>query len=528
MSFHFRSRTISSTTRKMRSLRCCSLSMPILMPWSNDEPPDNVSSLAMVGYTAFRWVTQIDPLWNAYLLGLVLSLADKIEQARVSLDQEVVFSYRYQPDDEKHHLFADKAWREFNLRSVDLASRHSHVIACDISDFYARIYHHRLENALLGLKTGDDIPRRIIRILSLFSQGTSYGLPVGGQAARLLSELLLNRVDRLLLAEGVTFCRFADDYHLFTNSREDAYDALRFLTEKLLQNEGLTLQRAKTRILDAKDFLSGSAFATNDDDSLGGEKPPDPAAEGDTNPEDKQAQRSFLALSLRYDPYSPTAEDDYADLKAQIERFDVVGMLARELSKSRIHSTLARRLIQAIRYLDGQAKEGAARSLIDNIETLAPVYPNVMRALAKTFDDFGADTRAYISTCVRDMLNKQRHYAIVPVNMCYSVGILSREHSEETERLFAQIYESSPPFVQRDIMLAMGRWGAAWWLSDRRPHFAQMHPWVQRAFLVSSYSLGDEGKFWRRKMAKRHSQFNALLLDWSKERFDTPGWVIPF
>src|ERR1700737_1588181 len=33
-------------------------------------PPTNNSALAPVGYSGFRWATQIDPLWNAYFLGL--------------------------------------------------------------------------------------------------------------------------------------------------------------------------------------------------------------------------------------------------------------------------------------------------------------------------------------------------------------------------------------------------------------------------------------------------------------------------
>ena len=67
----------------------------------------------------------------------------------------------------------------------------------------------------------------------------------------MLSELLLHPLDKLLLAEGIAFCRYADDYHLFTDSQEAGFDALRFLSEKLVQNLGLTLQRAKTRLLSA-------------------------------------------------------------------------------------------------------------------------------------------------------------------------------------------------------------------------------------------------------------------------------------
>src|SRR5947209_8349558 len=61
-------------------------------------PPSNYSALAAVGYTGFRWATQLDPLWNAFFLGLVLSIADDIEAARIPKDRNTIFSYRYRWD----------------------------------------------------------------------------------------------------------------------------------------------------------------------------------------------------------------------------------------------------------------------------------------------------------------------------------------------------------------------------------------------------------------------------------------------
>lgn len=480
--------------------------------WLDDEPLENASALAMVGYTAFRWTTQLDPLWNAYLLGLVLSLGDEIERARVPRSQEVVFSYRFDPQGTR--LFTDEAWKDFNLRSVHLAEEHSHIVVCDISDFYARVYHHRLENALLGLKTGSDTPKRIIRILTMFSQGTSYGLPVGGPAARILSELLLTRVDQLLLAEGITYCRFADDYHLFSDSRETAYEALLTLTDKLLHNEGLTLQKAKTRLLSGADYRRASLFVDNRE------------FDGIETTEREEAQRRFLSLSLRFDPYSPTAKEDYEALKEQVEAFDIVGMLARELSKTQIHPSLARRLLNAIRFLDPTAKNGAARSLIENIETLGPVFSNVMRALGDGFSEFDETTKEYVSQQVREMIARQRYYVMVPVNLAYAVRLLAHDGSEDTQRLFAKLYDAADPFIQRDIMLAMGSWQAEWWLSDQKRQYSQMHPWVRRAYLVCSYMLGDEGSHWRRRMAGRLSPLDKITRKWASERSQEPKWRI--
>ncbi|MBK8286411.1 MAG: RNA-directed DNA polymerase [Ahniella sp.] len=116
------------------------------------------------------------------------------------------------------------------------------MILCDISDFYSRIYHHRVENALKWLNVKPDVVKRIVEVLQVFSGTVSYGLPVGGPASRLLAEISLNSVDKLLRGEGIRFCRFVDDYRIFCDSKEEAYQRLIFLSEKLF-NEGLSLQK---------------------------------------------------------------------------------------------------------------------------------------------------------------------------------------------------------------------------------------------------------------------------------------------
>ena len=91
--------------------------------------------LATVGYTGFRWVTQIDPLWNAYFLGLVIAAGDDIEAVRLSLAKETVFSYRFDWNDAEKTVF-DKSvgWVEFQKMSVERARDSQYVLACDISD----------------------------------------------------------------------------------------------------------------------------------------------------------------------------------------------------------------------------------------------------------------------------------------------------------------------------------------------------------------------------------------------------------
>jgi len=59
-------------------------------------PPDVIETLSQVGYTGFRWASQIEPFWNAYYLACVIKLADDIESARLPEEAQTTFSYRFQ------------------------------------------------------------------------------------------------------------------------------------------------------------------------------------------------------------------------------------------------------------------------------------------------------------------------------------------------------------------------------------------------------------------------------------------------
>jgi Reverse transcriptase (RNA-dependent DNA polymerase) len=195
----------------------------------------------------------------------------------------------------------------------------------------------------------------------------------GGPAARILSELVLNQIDRLLELEGIVFCRFADDFHIFCKSNEDAYARLIFLSEKLLRNQGLQLQKSKTRIMSSAEFIATNPLTSND-------------GTGDAAPSEDRA-KGLMQLSLRFDPYSATKTEDYATLKAEIERFDILGLLREELLKSRIHIGLSRKIVSAVKYLDSKARDDAITTMVDNAELLYPIFSSVLTVARSVFGD---------------------------------------------------------------------------------------------------------------------------------------------
>ncbi len=472
-------------------------------------PPAHEAALAPVNYSGFRWATQIDPLWNLYFLALVLSISDDIEAARLPASENCIFSYRYKWDAASGDLFDERYnWRGFMERSLVYAKSHKFVVACDISEFYPRLGHHRLENALLQLAVRDDTPSRIMAFLANFSNTNSFGLPIGGPAARILSELVLNQIDRLLRTEGIAFCRFADDFHIFSDSNENAYAGLIFLSEKLLRNQGLQLQKSKTRITSSAEFVATSPIRIDEE----GGRSVDPA-----NPEKQERARGLMQLSLRFDPYSPTKDTDYAALKAEIERFDILGLLRDELLKSRVHISLARKIITAVKYLDFKARDDAITTLIDNGELLYPIFAGVLTVAKSVFDDLSQPAQDHVHKKVVDLVESSSHVLRVDLNLAFAIRLISCRHSPEAEAALAKIYKrsTSSTLLRRDIILTMAKWKNWYWLSDLRANFRSLSPAERRAFIVASYALRDEGRHWRQHTSNEFTPLEHLVQEWA-------------
>jgi hypothetical protein len=483
----------------------------------NVDTTTGVSAMAPVGYLGFRWATQLDPLWNAYLLALVIELGPAIEAARVS--SEVVHSHRFDAGAEDAMIFVRDGYLAYEQASLETAQDFEWIVVTDIADFYPRVYHHRLDNALAEVAGGSDLRWRILQLLGRWSNGASYGLPVGGPAARLLSELVLNRTDRLLQLKGRRFHRYADDYRLYATSKEDAHRALAELSELLLRNEGLALSKHKTRLMTRAEFVSTLDRDGHDDDT--------DVDLSDEQRDRRRRARELLGLTLRYDPYSPTAVADYEALKEAVERIDIVDLFMVELSKPRIDPRLTRRLLRALDAAEPSAKGQVCTSLVQNLDLLAPLVPQVLQAIRRVLADIEPALAAEARQKLAVQLDDRSHVFELGVNRSFVVRVLADDPDRTYEAQLATLYDTSPAFIQRDIVLAMARWHSTYWLSDKKTQYDSMHPWVKRAFLMSSYVLGDEGSYWRGSIRSRLSPFDQETRDWVAERVQLDGWEIP-
>lgn len=482
--------------------------------WRTQYPVLSDRLLAAVGYVGFRSATQIDPIWNAYLLALVIELGPDIERARIPVDRNRVFSYRFAIDAAESTLF-DRAigWAAFQKYALQQAKDYAYVLSTDISDFYSRVYHHRIENALgQATASGEAARRAKVLVSDLALGGVSYGLPIGGNAARLLAELLLNRTDSLLSAKDIPFCRFVDDYYIFANSEEEARRAVVYVSELLLTHEGLSLQRGKTRIMPREEFLRASPVA----------ELPAPDAEAEAH-----AHR-FLKLRLTYDPYSPTADDDYERLRAELEKFDIVGMLARELRKTRVDEALVRQLTKSVRYLEEGLRDAAVESLVKNLEVLYPLIPTVVLVIRSLLGSLSEGLKDKLFPRLREMITSGSYVFLVPANLAYALRLLVHDPSEETDALLTRLYaQAQSMLLKRDLILCLARRHVDYSVADILKRYATLTPWEKRALIPASYVLKDEGRHWRTGVRDTLSRVDREFLSWVGKKNHGKAWDIP-
>lgn len=205
----------------------------------------------------YRKCAIVDIYDEIIYLTLVLSIASKIENMRIRTPLNKVFSYRFISNDNSGKLF-DKKYNYSTFKSATLEKSRKEeykvIVECDIANFYDRLNIHRVESVLRSNpKIDEDVIYIINELLLYWANRDSYGLPVGSNASRILAESALIEVDNYLISKGIEFCRFVDDYRIFSKDAIEAHKNLALLTARL-SKEGIFLNTQKTRIRDISEF----------------------------------------------------------------------------------------------------------------------------------------------------------------------------------------------------------------------------------------------------------------------------------
>ena len=126
-------------------------------------------------------------------------------------------SYGFRPGRSAHQAVAQA--------QCYVAEGYNYVVDIDLEKFFDRVNHDILM-ARVAARISD---KRLLRLIRAFLNAgvmedglvgpTDEGAPQGGPLSPLLSNLVLDELDRELTRRGLRFCRYADDCNIYVRSR---------------------------------------------------------------------------------------------------------------------------------------------------------------------------------------------------------------------------------------------------------------------------------------------------------------------
>ena len=175
------------------------------------------------------------------LLGIPTVLDRLIQQAIAQVLQEIWdpsfsnSSFGFRPGKSQHKAI-------FRARH-HLASGYGYTVDMDLSKFFDRVNHDRLMSRL-AIKTKDKRVLKLIRkyltagtMISGVVTFSTEGTPQGGPLSPLLSNIVLDELDKELERRELRFVRYADDFVIYLKSKRAAQRVMesikRFITVKL-------------------------------------------------------------------------------------------------------------------------------------------------------------------------------------------------------------------------------------------------------------------------------------------------------
>lgn len=315
-----------------------------------------------------------------------------------------------------------------------------------------------------------------------------------------------------MISNRIRYVRFVDDYYIFANSLEESHSRLSFLTDKLMRNEGLSLQKHKTQIISNVEFIN---LIKN-------------RVKGEGEDRGSKEKARFMSLPIKYDPYSPNAKVDYDKIKDSLKDFNILSLLNEELQKSKIHQQFSKRLIQSLDIAENDVVSEAFKIIVQKYQILYPIFPIIMIAAFKNFYRLNKDVKKLILDSIVGLFTKKSHIIQNDLNVAYAIRIIGLEPTYKNELFLVKLYERTKSELIKSICLQiMIRWKKHYFISDLRTQFSSMKYWQRRMFIIGSFILTDEGEHWRRNNNKNFSNIEQIIKQWADNNFKKQNWLMP-
>jgi RNA-directed DNA polymerase len=182
------------------------------------------------------------------------SVADRVVQQALVQKMTPMFeplfadcSFGYRPG-RSPHMAMRKVWREINEGNL-------WILDADLRSYFDKIDQERL----VGLIAEEISDGRVLRLIRSFLEAgvivdgawepTKTGVPQGGVASPLWSNIYLTPFDHAMTKAGYRLTRWADDFVIVCRTRQEAEAALATARAFLHERLGVSLHPEKTRIV---------------------------------------------------------------------------------------------------------------------------------------------------------------------------------------------------------------------------------------------------------------------------------------
>lgn len=429
------------------------------------DPVGAIEALGPKSRFGFRIAHQLPLVDTILLLAAVIEIGPQIEDHRQPSEENSAFAYRFKPDG-NGSIFRDartfKDWLKFQIGFIQGNLKIRQIVTTDISDFYARINFHRLENLLGDAASSENgAVRYIKKHIKFIRAKQSFGLPVGGSAARLLAELVLVDTDSALKNDGRLFTRFVDDFRIFLRADEDPYDALALLAEQLGIGEGLSLNVAKTRVETRSEYLDRLKHLISD-----------------VSEEAEGAALDALTSGLYFDD-----EPDLDELQA-LKQMNLLGFLQEEVGKDAYDMGRIKVIFRALKL--AKPPEAIAY-LSDNFEELV-VFAKEVTLLMQELEKENPDCFSSLTVPVIKSITRPPSSSVQLIRTwlleLFVRGIVPLNATDLKE--FSQL---SSPLDRRQLHLIRGRIGNKTDFRKAKTAFGQLSATEQISFVWGASCL---------------------------------------
>ncbi|WP_138516521.1 RNA-directed DNA polymerase [Limnobacter alexandrii] len=443
---------------------------------------------------SYRQATQLDPQDSIILSALVYQFGQQIENLR--LDARRVFSYRFNPTPDEGLYSNKNAWNNFWTAADRGAAKYSHILYCDVADFYNQVYHHTVENQLIAAELPNQAIKWIVGLLESTTAGVSRGVPVGPHPIHLIAEATLIPVDNSLASAGIRHIRYADDMVVFCKNEREARAALSTIATVLDKQQRLTLQRHKTKFYEPSEFRRICAEMIEDRPINADE-------------------RSLLKIIRKYsggDPYktisfAQVSPDDWASISEESIRTVIEDYISAEPVDYIRLRWFYRRLAQI-------GHPGAIKVSLENLDSLGPCFANICFYLSSV-QSIPAKDWKQIGTKLLQLLKKPEVKTSEYFRLLIISSFTRNEHINHFDKLRA-MFQSADAFIRREVILAARMNNAHDWVRELKEDFSSMDPWQRRAMLFAVTGLAkDERKFFLNRQVLQRP-FEKALAKWAK------------